>query len=45
MQSNHLKKLITACIAIVAIAVGWILVEPQQASADQTYTFATNNTF
>lgn len=45
MQSNHLKKLITVCIAIVAIAVGWILVEPQQASADQTYTFATNNTF
>ena len=46
MQSNHWTKFITACIAVLGIVIGWQLVEPQQASADEpTYTFATNNTF
>ena len=45
MQSNHWKKLITAFIAIVGIVIGWVVVEQQPASADPTYTFATNNTF
>ena len=46
MHSNHWTKFITACIAVLGIVIGWQLVEPQQASADEpTYTFATNNTF
>lgn len=46
MRKTGLKKWLTAIVAVVGIAVGWLLVEPQSVSAaEPTYTFATNNTF
>ncbi|MCH3921780.1 ABC transporter substrate-binding protein/permease [Limosilactobacillus sp.] len=45
MRKKSWKKFIASLIAVVAIVVGWLIVEPQSASADQTYTFATNGTF
>lgn len=45
MQKKGWKKWIATCLAVVGIAVGWMLVEPQSASAEPTYTIATNNTF
>lgn len=45
MRKKSWRKLFASLIAVVAITVGWLLVEPQSASADQTYTFATNSTF
>lgn len=45
MRKKSWKKLIASLLAVVTIAVGWLMVEPQSVAADQTYTFATNNTF
>ena len=46
MRRTVLRKWLTAVVAVVGIAVGWLLVEPQSVSAaEPTYTFATNNTF
>lgn len=45
MLNKRWKTLLTACVATIGIVIGWLLVEPQTASADPTYTFATNNTF
>lgn len=46
MHKKGWKKIITTCLAICGIALGWIIAEPQTVSADEpTYTIATNNTF
>lgn len=46
MRRTVFRKWITALVAVIGIAVGWMLVEPQSVSAaEPTYTFATNNTF
>ncbi|MDO4903187.1 MAG: ABC transporter substrate-binding protein/permease [Limosilactobacillus sp.] len=45
MQSKRWKTLVTTCVAIIGILVGWLMVTPQRASADRTYTIATNFTF
>ena len=46
MRKIGWKKILATFIAVLGIAVGWSLVEPQSVSAaEPTYTFATNNTF
>lgn len=46
MRRISWKKIFASWLAVLAIAVGWLLVEPQSVSADEpTYTIATNNTF
>lgn len=45
MRKKGWIRLIASCLAVIGIAIGWMSVEPEHVSADQTYTFATNNTF
>ena len=46
MRRISWKKIFACWLAVCAVAVGWLLVEPQPVSAaEPTYTIATNNTF
>lgn len=46
MRKIGWRKILATFIAVLGIALGWSLVEPQSVSAaEPTYTFATNNTF
>lgn len=46
MHQKGWRKLITACCAILGIAMGWLFINSQPVSAaEPTYTIATNNTF